>query len=286
MEQTKGYLRLKGKVWGLDKAEAKVNETGSIRSLSFRINTEEDNSLFIQVGKWANTSLTIKVKGDGMEKVEEFNEQNAINKIKEVFKDGDSIYVNCRAEVNVFTKKIDYLVNQIYIEKEPINFKSDEFTDTNELKIPIIITERCEGNIVKAGVTDYKGNIIELELSLEDEVIENYFKESVKVGDLIRSEIKIVNKPNYTDKPNESETNEKGRMTLKGKIIEQKQEGRRSFDGYISKLEIVDIDTEASTPKKYTREEIREALESQSQQEIKDNKVDKKIKEDDTDLPF
>jgi len=122
MEQTKGYLRVKGKIWSLNNKEAK--EFDSIKSLSFGIQTSKDNSLFLQVGEWKNTKLNVKIKAEGMTEVEEINEQEAINVIKELFKDGDSVYVNMRAEVDTYRKTIKYLVNKIYIEKEPIDFES------------------------------------------------------------------------------------------------------------------------------------------------------------------
>lgn len=284
MEQTKGYLRLKGKIWGLNNKEPKTNDSGSMRSLSFRINTRKDNSLFLQVGKWSNSRLNVKVKGEGMDKVEELNEQEAIDKIMEIFKDGDSVFVNCRAEVNTFSKKIDYLVSQIYIEKEPIDFDSDDFEEVNELKTPIVITEKASDNKVKAGVVNYQGEMLELDFSLSDEDVNNYFKENAKVGDLLKASIEVINEPNYVDSGDTEKVKE--RKTLKGKVIGGgDNQNRRKIDGYINKLEIVDIDIETSSPKKYTREEIREALElvENKQNTVSNNANDS---EDDGDLPF
>jgi hypothetical protein len=218
-----------------------------------------------------------------MEKVEELSEQDAIDKIMEVFKDGDSVVINCRTEVNTYSKKLDYLINQIYIEKEPIDFNSDDFEEVNELKTPIIITEKPSGKKVKAGMVNYQGQMLELEFDLSDEDVNNYFVESVKVGDLLKVSAEVVNRPNYTDEV--STENKQVRKTLKGKIIGNNEGStRRNFDGYISKIEIVDVDIDLSTPKKYTREEIRTALEEVER--VQNKVVDSQSDEDDGDLPF
>lgn len=285
MEQTKGYLRLKGKIWGLNTANEKTNDKGSMRSLSFKLNTSKDNSLFIQVGKWVNSPLNVKIKGRDMEKPEEFAEQEAIDKIKELFKDGDSVYVNCRADINVYSKRIDYLVSQIYIEKDSIDFNSEEFQEINELNMPVIITEKPNDGEVKAGVVNYYGEMFELDLSLSDKDVNNYFVENVKVGDLIKTTIEVINKPNYVDGVTESS---KERKTLKGKTIGgSNNQEKRKIDGYISKLEIVDVDIEKSESRKYERNEIREALDKVNNRVTKESTNDNLRKEDDdNDLPF
>lgn len=285
MEQTKGYLRLKGKIWGLNNTEPKSNKTGSIRSLSFRINTSKENSLFLQVGKWANTNLNVKVKAEGMEEVEEINEQEAIEFIKASFKDGDSVFINARADVNKFANRVDYLVNQIYIENEPIDFNSEDFEETNELNTPVVITEKANGGKVKGGVVDYTGKMVELELSLSDEDVNNYFSTKVKVGDLLRLSIEPLNIPIFEDV--ESGKVSETRTTLKGRKIGGGNK-KRNITGYDNRLEVVDVDIEKSEQGKYSRQEIREALaeeERETNNTVKNTTTTETI-DDDDDLPF
>lgn len=285
MEQTKGYLRLKGKIWGLNNTEPKSNKTGSIRSLSFRINTSKENSLFLQVGKWANTNLNVKVKAEDMEEVKEINEQEAIEFIKANFKDGDSVFINARADVNKFSNRVDYLVNQIYIENEPIDFNSEDFEETNELNTPVVITEKANNGKVKGGVVDYTGKMVELELSLSDEDVNNYFSTKVKVGDLLRLSIEPLNIPIFEDV--ESGEVSETRTTLKGRKIGGGNK-KRNITGYDNRLEVVDVDIEKSEKEKYSRQEIREALaeEERGTNNTVKNTTTAETIEDDDDLPF
>lgn len=283
MEMTKGYLRLKGVIWGLNNKEPFTNDYK--RSLSFKLNTSKENSLFLNVGGWKNTSLNVKIKGEDMDKPEEVNEQEAIDRIKELFKDGDSVYVNCRADINTYNKRIDYIVSQIYIEKEKIDFTSEDFEEVNQLVMPVVIIDKPKNGTASAGVVDYRGNMVELELSLTDEDVNGYFLENVKVGDLLKPTMEVINKPNYVDGGEETPV----RKTLKGKAIGGTST-RRKQDGFISKIEVVDLDVDKSEPRKYTREEIRQALEGQpvvpktEKAEIK-TKVESK-QEVEEDLPF
>lgn len=284
MEMTKGYLRLKGVIWGLNNKEPFTNDYK--RSLSFKLNTSKENSLFLNIGGWKNTSLNVKIKGEGMDKPEEVNEQDAIDRIKELFKDGDSVYVNCRADINTYNKRIDYIVNQIYLEKEKIDFNSEDFEEINELVMPIVIIDKPKNGTANAGVVDYRGNMVELKLSLTDEDVNGYFLENVKVGDLLKPTMQIVNKPNYVDGAEEVPV----RKTLKGKMISEGSSARRKQDGYISKIEVVDLDVDKTESRKYSREEIRQALEGQPVAS-KNNQVEIKTKAESTteveeELPF
>jgi len=254
VEQTKGYLKLKGKIWSLNNKDAKdLGDTK--RMLSFGLQTSKDNSLFLQVGEWKNTKLNVKIKGEGATEVEEVNEQNAIDRIKEVFKDGDSVFVNLRADVDTYRKKINFLVNQIYIEKEHINFDAADFVETNELNQTVVILERAENKEVKVGVVTFKGEMLEQTLRLDDPDINAYFVENAKVGDLMKLSISVNRKPNYVADEATSE-----RKTLKGKSV---QEGKRVIDKdnpYTESLEVLDVDLEKTEKKKYDSTEIREAF--------------------------
>ena len=287
MEQTKGYFSVEGKIWSLNNKDARDN--GAVNSLSFGIQTSKDNSLFLQVGEWKNTTLEIKIKGEGMDKAEELNEQDAIDRIKELFKDGDSVYINTRAEVDTYRKSLKFLVNQIYIKSEPINFDSPDFVEVNELNQVVVITEKPVNKTVKAGVASYKGELIELDLKLTDDDINDYFNENVKAGDLLKLAISVNRKPNYVGQEAETE-----RKTLKGKSVKA---GGRKVDKdnpYTESLEVVDVDLEKTVKQKYQKSDIREALaltesESAKREAKKENKTivkDDVVVVDNGDLPF
>ncbi|MBU3186549.1 hypothetical protein [Clostridium estertheticum] len=268
MEQTKGYFKAKGHIWNLDNKEAYTNS--AVRSLSFGIQTDKDNTIFVQVGEWKNTTMRVKIKGAGMTEVEEINEQDSIDKIKELFKDGDSVFLNLRVEADTYNNKLKYLVNQIYVENEPIDFESKDFVETNELNTPVVIIAPVNDKKITVGMVNYKQELLEVELSLSDSDVKTYFTETVKVGDLVKVAIQVNRRPNYieveepeiVEEPKVDET----RKTLKGKIIggedsKKNSKKKRKIDGYIESLEIVDVDTVKTEKGKYTAEEIGGASE-------------------------
>ena len=277
MEQTRGFLKLKGKIWNLDNKEAYTNS--AVRSLSFGIQTDKDNTIFVQVGEWKNTKMNVKVKGHDITEVEEVNEQDSIDRIKELFKDGDSVFVNLRAEVDTYNSKLKYLVNQIYVENEPIDFESKDFVETNELNTPVVIIEAAENKKITVGMVNYKEEMLEVELSLSDSDVNDYFAETVKVGDLVKVSIQVNRRPNYVEieetaeveEPNNNET----RKTLKGKTIgddgHKNSKKKRNIDGYIESLEIIDVDTVKTEKGKYTAEEIGGA--SEEPEEISEDDI-------------
>ena len=279
MEQTKGYFRLEGKIWGLNNKEPYTNDTK--RNLSIGIQSSKTNSNYVQIGDWKNSKLNIKVKTTADGEVEEMNEQDAIQYIKDNFKDGDSVYLNLRADVDKYHNKLNWLVSQIYKKSEAIDFDSEEFEEVNELNQYIVVTEKPTDNTIKVGIANYQGKMIELDLALDDDVVRDYIIEKAKVGDLMHVSILVDNRPVYEDGGASSEAT-KERTTLKGKKI-----GGNSGTPKIKERNLVfvlsDIDVDKTVSKKYTREEIREALES-SDYTPKSKNENKK--DDDEDLPF
>ena len=85
MEQTKGYLRLEGKIWGLNNKEPFTNSAK--RSLSFGLQSSKTNTNYVQVGDWINSPLNVKLKANSDDKVTELGEQEAIDFVKANFKD-------------------------------------------------------------------------------------------------------------------------------------------------------------------------------------------------------
>ena len=286
MEQTKGYWRLEGKIWGLN--NKKPFENSVKRNLSFGIQSSRTNTNYVQVGDWKNSKLNVKVKVNKDEEVKELSEQDAIDFIKENFKDGDSVYLNVRSDVDTYHKRLNFIVSQIYKKSEPIDFDLEDFTEVNELKQSIVITEKPSDEKLKVGVSKYKGEMVEVELNLSDEDVKDYFLENAKSGDFMNVFIKINNKPIYEDgKGNDnSELDIKTTKTLKGRVVEQgtKKNKFRKITGHDLSFDVIDVDIEKTESKKYTREEIREALEIANVEPKKSNNDTVVI--DDDDMPF
>jgi len=249
MEQTKGYLRLEGKIWGLNNKEPFTNSVK--RNLSFGLQSSTTNTNYVQVGDWSNSKLNVKLKANQDDEVTELNEQEAIDFVKGNFKDGDSVYLNIRADIDTYHKKLTWIVSQMYKKSDVIDFNAEGFEEVNELNQAIIITEKASNGLVKVGVTTYKGEMIELELSLEDDVVKEYIEENAKVGDLLHATIKVDNRPIYEEGEVESGEPTKERKTLKGKTI-----GGNNTKTYKKikerelVLSVIDIDTEKNEKRK------------------------------------
>lgn len=287
VQETRGYYGIKGVIWGLNKA--KIQENGVKRSISFPVQTSRDNTIYVQLGDWKNSKLNVKMRNENMEEVEEFNEQIAVTKLQSMFRDGDSVYINCRSSVDTYHKRLVFIVNQIYSEKNKIDFDSEDFEETNNLNQTIVISERPGDGIAEGLLTNYQGDGFTQEFKLIDEDIRKYFEEEVKVGDVIKATLRNVRKPIYKDSGEETE-----RRTLKGKVIKTGGKGKKNIDHYESYLEIVDVDIEETEKKKYERSDIREVLEKTEAKRSKNNNttnnnnnnVDFDSNDDDGDIPF
>lgn len=253
MKELKGFYKTEGKLWFLN--NKKAYENGFIRSLSFGIQTSKDNSVFVQIGEWKNTKLNVKIKGSDQELIE-LNEQEAIEKIQEVFKDGDSVYINMRSEIDIYNNKLKFLVNQMYVKTDPIDFDSPDFVEVNELNQSVVITEKANNRSVKVGMVNYQGKILEQQLTLTDNDVNDYMADA-KVGDVMRLTISVNRKPNYVDVA--AEEDQSTRKTLKGKSISSG--GKRAIDGYVESLDVVDVDVTETEKAKYDKKEIRQTLE-------------------------
>lgn len=291
MEMTKGYLRLEGKIWGLNNKEPFANSVK--KSLSFGLQSSKTNTNYVQVGDWISSKLNVKIKANPDDEVTELGEQEAIDFVKANFKDGDSVYLNIRADVDTYHKKLVWIISQMYKKSEAIDFDSADFEEVNELNQSVIITEKANDGKVKVGVTTYYGEMLELELALEDEVVKEYFEENAKVGDLMHVTIDVDNRPIYEEGEVETGEPSKERTTLKGKKIGG--ENKKSYRKIKSRdlvLSISDVDTEKNEKSKYTRDEIREALEkTENKQSNKSNSSSSTTNNDttsvtDDDLPF
>ncbi len=274
VNETRGYIKLRGKIWRLN--NSKPYDNGTIRTLSFGLQTNKDNSLFLQVGEWKNTKLNVKYKASGMEKTEEVNEQVAIDDIMENFKDGDSVFVNCRVVVDKYKNTIKFVVSQIYIENEELKFDSEEFEETNSLMQPVVVIEKPNDKGIKVGLANYQGQMIEQQFTYSDGEIKEYFIENIKVGDLLKLECQVIRKPKYV----ETKGDDKPRKTLKGKVIENKKQTK---DGYEEFIQIIDVDLDKLEKQKYSRSDIQAALELQIGK--KDNVLET-TEIDDNDLPY
>lgn len=254
IEQTKGNLNVRGKIFGLDK---EPYENALKRSLSFRVNTNEGNTLFVSVGEWLNSTLTVKIKGEGMEEIAEVTEQEAIDEIKGLFKDGDSVYIGLRMDVNTYSKRIDYKVSRIYMLDKEIDFAANDFEEVNELNTSAIIIEEPKKGSQNVVFTNYKGEMLPQTLTIEDEEIQEYFDENVGVGDVLRLTLKVVKRPIFEDIEDAGETKAETRTTLKGRKLGGNNKAKRKIVGNEELLIVNDVDVVKTDKSKYTAKQLQ-----------------------------
>lgn len=254
-EQTKGYLNLRGVVYGIDNKEPFESEYK--KSLNFRIKTSKENTLFVQAGGWKSSSLNVKLKGEGMEEVVDIPESDVADEIAAFFKDGDSVFLQARADINTYSNRVDYTVSKMYILDKELDFEAEDFEEVNELNIPAIITDLPKDRIQKVLFATYKGETLEQDLEVNDDDVLEFLNENVNVGDLVPFTLRVGNEPIYEIVEVEGDKKEeKPRTTLKGKKVGGSKKGKKKITGNKSFVEIIDIDTEKIVKGKYNAQDL------------------------------
>lgn len=253
-EITKGYLNLRGEIYGLDR-NAYENKGGTTRTQFFTIKVAEEKRIPVKLGKWKNTTMSVKMKADGMDKAIELNEQEAIDEIKDAFANGDSVFVKCRAEVNAYNDgELEYYLNGIYVTTDKIDFKATGFTESNELSIPGIIADKIKDGKQKVEFVDYKGETMTRDLICNDKDICEYLEKESKIGDLIPFFIVPSYEPIYEDVKREvKEGEEAPKKTFKNR----NNGGQNTFKKQVGKIEtfeIVDFTPDEIEVQKYDME--------------------------------
>lgn len=257
INETKGYLSLRGEVYNLGKA-AYENQGGTIRQQKLTVKTSENHRVGITLGKWKNTNLNIKMKCEGMDKAIQVNEQESIDEVKASFVEGDSVFVNCRSEINTKDGSIDFLLNNIYIADKKVDFAAADFKETSELSMQAIIAGKVENGVQPVIFANYRGETIRVNLNVKDEDIVTYLSENAEVGDLVKLFIYVVIEPIYEEKKEDTSKNkEQARTTLKNRTIGgDNSGGKGKIKGMNQIFEITDIDIAKTEKAKYTAEEL------------------------------
>lgn len=250
IEQTKGYVFLLGKVFGIDKKEPNVTDYKS--TLKIRIKTSKDNTVFATVGGWNNSPMKCKLKAKGMDKAEEFLTSETPEILADYFKDGDSVLVKGTINVNTYNEgRLDVEVGGIYATTEEIDFDADNFEERNEITIPAIVSGAFDGNVLPVKFANYRGEDIDQKLRVEANIIKDFLAKEVGVGDLIPVVISIKNVAIYKEVQSDVKSEVKERTTLTGKKIGGDKFPKREIVGNDNYIELIDIDVEKIEKCKY-----------------------------------
>lgn len=311
--ETKGYWTLRGKIWGLN--NKKIYENEYTKDLSLGIQLSKNNSNFIGINTFKNITnvyvsqgkgktrsipysernnlnegenlIGVSIKYGGMEKSKTVVELDAIQEIKDKFKDGDSIFVKCNTKLDTYHNKLGFQIQQMYISKDEVDITAEDFNERNEFVQDIIfmgIDDDKKGLKILGKVADYRGILMDVEFITNNEEIMPFIN-SCKVGDLVKLGGKVMRTPIFEEvedlsKPSNNE------FTPIGKVPsgygEKKNNKFKKITGYEEYIEIESVlDCEKS---KYSREDIRTAIEQI--QAYNDKNVVPKESIEDEDLPF
>lgn len=314
LKETKGYTKLRGKIWGLNKKEIFSNDY--TKDLSFGLNTSKDNSVFVGINTFKESKdvyvkledgsikavpfsqrknlneneklIGVNIKSEGQESTITLCELDALEYIKKNFKDGQSVFIKCTNKVDAYRKSLKTQIQQIYVTDEPIEFDSETYREVNDIVQEVVMldkdnAENCE---ITVAVVDKNFNVVELTLRLaNDEDVIEFFK-SCKKGDLLKVAGRMVRKPIYKDGQSEKAPSHKTSL-IKGRNLGGTNYAKRAIDGYEEYIEIYDV--ESREERKYSREDFAEMEELKLKKE--NEKAEKKAKAQtkidlDNDMPF
>jgi hypothetical protein len=256
LEQTKGYAFLIGEIYGIDNKEPM--KTDYKNTLKVRIKTNKNNSVFAIVGGWNNSTMSCKLKAQGMDVAEEIPVGEVADVLQDYFHDGDSVLVRGSIDVNTYKDgRLDINISGIYATSEPVNFDSEDFEERNELTIPMIISEKFDGKELGVKFVNYKGEDISQRVRVEYEPIKKYLNNR-GVGDLIPSTLSLMNVPIFEEIATGSD--EKVRTTVMGKRIGSSKL-KRKIVGSDNYLLLIDVDSEKAKLGEYDIENSNEDTE-------------------------
>lgn len=253
IEQTKGFLSLRGEIYGLSKEPF---ETGSKKTLNLTIKTTEGKRVPVKLGNWSNSQLKVKYKCEGMDSAVDVLESDAIDEIKDVFSDGDSVFVSCRVDVNTYKDgSLDFYVNKIFIAKEKIDFNASDFKEVNALETTAIISEAPEKGVQKVMFATYRGETLERELIINDGDIQAYFDEC-NVGDEVKIVLNVTKEPIYDESQKSDNKETKVKKTLKGGV-QTTGGGKGKIIGTLDILTVEDVVLDSEVKGKYTMLDLK-----------------------------
>lgn len=272
MDQTKGTFKLAGKT-NVEKMETK--DFGWIKKANMNVKTLKDNFVNTTFEIKNGFGLGVNIKAAGDEKSHKLDKEVAVQEIKDTFKNDDMVFV--MGVVDYDTYKNEFVLKPTGVYHSESDYDDEKFTETNFVEQEFIF-DSFNGKDAKLNLVTYFGEIIEIEMKVDDELKEEF--ETFKTGDFIKAVFSVVNKPNYVDSTDGYKPKGKG-VGGNG--------GKKTIDGYETYNIIVGIaDAEKG---KYTRKDIRDAQEEfeAKQAEYQAKKSDSKPQEtpqEEDDLPY
>jgi hypothetical protein len=327
LEETKGSFTLKGIIHGLSNdnsvREGVTSSDKDYKAVSFYIETSPNNRVRVEMFGMERDVVFYSSKEKKSKKVPFENrskvnlkgyrlmgvnlnptgsktdrktliEYDAIDYLKENFKDGDSVYVSGQLDFSSFENKQGETVNKtgfriqsISKEKEPIDFTEEDFVPHAFFKQDIVVSDLIEEEnklYINAKIIKYKGEITDTTFVVEADRLKKFaktLKKNLKFGDFIQVKGWIVSLALEEEAQAEVEddSDDWGGETPEGM-------DNSYIVNYINELQIVNVDKETYEPQKYTEEDLFSQEEEDYGEDVDDSDDGFEDEDDDGELPF
>lgn len=297
VDATKGYLNLTGKIIALN--NKKVRESPKSRELSFGIQTAKDHVVFVRAFGWlkedddtilveyydenkkrqtkkdvysnaewlaegesvVGTKLKYTVDSDVISCVD----VDAIDKIKENFKDGNTVTVSLATEVDTYFNSLKFNIRKIYASSKEVNFEDTNCEEECHGRQWISFKEVIE-NKVKTFLFNKKEEGVEITFDLDTNYIKPEDFAGFKQGQLLQAEFEYAKIPIYSEVTEEPKKDEK-KFKAKGKYAKEVNESGSSNYQQISGYEEIFVLTGISNVNE-TIVDLKPFLQAVNEEEI------------------
>jgi len=274
-KKTRGNIVVSGRIVGLNNKEIRSNDW--IKELKFGVMTTKDNMVYFQAMGFnkaddddilveyqdedkkraikkvpygdryfleeGETVIGTKVKKTSDGQVESYVDVEAVQIIKDNFKDGDVVTIVASAEADTYFQGLKFNINRIYASSKEIDFTKNDFEEENHGRLWVAFSG-IENGKVQGFIFDRKDEGVKLEFDIDTKYISVEDFAEFKQGNIIQLEYEYGKNPIYEDVEVKEEKDEP-KFKPKGKYAsEATASGGRRFSqitGYTERLICVGI---------------------------------------------
>lgn len=198
IEQTKGYLRVSGKLFGLNDWHS-IYESEYTKRLKFTLKTNTLNSIMVSSKYWfEGNALEVSIKGKDDKYSSRLKKEDVQLKLLKTFNNGESVDIKCIIDPNIYLDKVYFDMQLLSISSIPdISFDSNSFKEHNSF-IQTFVFDSIQEDCVKVKLIDYRERISDFDkFKISDNLIETF--SNFEFGDLLKCSGSVNNVPVIID---------------------------------------------------------------------------------------
>lgn len=268
-KKTKGNIAITGKIVGLNNKE--IRSTEWMKELKFGVMTTKDNMVYVQSTGFVKTDeddilvefqnadkkretkkvpygdryfldegetvVGTKVKKTPDGQVETFVDVDAVQIIKDNFKDGQVVTIVANVEADTYFKGIKLNITKIYASSKEMDFEKGDFEEENHGRLWVAFAG-IENDKVNGFIFDRKDEGVKLEFDVDTNYVNTEDFAEFKQGNIIQLEYEYGKTPIYSEVEVE-EKDDKPKFKAKGKYASEVTNSGRRFpqiSGYTERL--------------------------------------------------